>query len=90
MSDHPVSSRPVADAARITPYDSVRHPVYIVLLFFVYYLYDNAFQNFRMGYASALAWILFVVILVLTAVTLRGSAFAVYYETELSRKRRRR
>jgi multiple sugar transport system permease protein len=61
------------------------------LLFFVYYLYDNAFQNFRMGYASALAWILFVVILALTAVTIRGSAFAVYYETELSgRKRRRR
>ncbi|MGW6198264.1 carbohydrate ABC transporter permease [Kribbella sp. NPDC055110] len=60
------------------------------LLFFVYYLYDNAFQNFRMGYASALAWILFVVILALTAVTLRGSAFAVYYETELGRKRRRR
>jgi multiple sugar transport system permease protein len=44
-----------------------------------------------MGYASALAWILFVVILALTAVTIRGSAFAVYYETELSgRKRRRR
>ncbi|MFG1623095.1 carbohydrate ABC transporter permease [Kribbella sp. NPDC049227] len=62
------------------------------LLFFVYYLYDNAFQNFRMGYASALAWILFVIILALTAVTARGSAFAVYYESELSggRKRRRR
>jgi len=59
------------------------------LLFFVYYLYDNAFQNFRMGYASALAWILFVVILALTAVTARGSAFAVYYETELSGRRRR-
>ena len=58
------------------------------LLFFVYYLYDNAFQNFRMGYASALAWILFVVILALTAVTARGSAFAVYYETELSGRRR--
>ncbi|MEV5962585.1 sugar ABC transporter permease [Kribbella sp. NPDC051952] len=60
------------------------------LLFFVYYLYDNAFKNFRMGYASALAWILFVVILALTAVTLRGSAFAVYYETEQSTRRRRR
>ncbi|MFC9692516.1 carbohydrate ABC transporter permease [Kribbella sp. NPDC056951] len=59
------------------------------LLFFVYYLYDNAFQNFRMGYASALAWILFVVILALTTVTLRGSAFAVYYETELTRRRKR-
>jgi multiple sugar transport system permease protein len=60
------------------------------LLFFVYYLYDNAFQNFRMGYASALAWILFVIILALTAVTLRGSAFAVYYETELGGRRRLR
>ncbi|MET7284049.1 sugar ABC transporter permease [Kribbella sp. NPDC005582] len=59
------------------------------LLFFVYYLYDNAFQNFRMGYASALAWILFAVILALTTVTLRGSAFAVYYETELTRRKRR-
>ncbi|MEV6284850.1 sugar ABC transporter permease [Kribbella sp. NPDC051770] len=59
------------------------------LLFFVYYLYDNAFQNFRMGYASALAWILFVIIMALTAVTLRGSAFAIYYETEMGGRRRR-
>jgi ABC-type sugar transport system permease subunit len=59
------------------------------LLFFVYYLYDNAFQNFRMGYASALAWILFAIILALTAVTARASAFAVYYETELSGRRTR-
>lgn len=57
------------------------------LLFFVYYLYDNAFQNFRMGYASALAWMLFVIILALTAVTFRASAFAVYYESELGRRR---
>ncbi|WP_405057787.1 sugar ABC transporter permease [Kribbella sp. NBC_01505] len=60
------------------------------LLFFVYYLYENAFRDFRMGYASALAWILFVVILALTTVTLRGSAFAVYYETEMTSARRRR
>jgi len=72
----------VATAAGGGPKDS--------LLFFVYYLYDNAFQNFRMGYASALAWILFVIILALTAVTLRGSAFAVYYESELGGRRRPR
>ncbi|HEY0475347.1 MAG TPA: sugar ABC transporter permease [Kribbella sp.] len=71
----------VATAAGGGPKDS--------LLFFVYYLYDNAFQNFRMGYASALAWILFAIILALTAVTLRGSAFAVYYETEVGGRRRR-
>ncbi|WP_198676047.1 carbohydrate ABC transporter permease [Kribbella monticola] len=60
------------------------------LLFFVYYLYDNAFQNFRMGYASALAWILFVIILALTAVTARGSSFAVYYESDQGGRRRPR
>jgi len=60
------------------------------LLFFVYYLYENAFQNFRMGYASALAWMLFVIILALTAVTARASSFAVYYETEQGGGGRRR
>ncbi|TDD71372.1 sugar ABC transporter permease [Jiangella aurantiaca] len=51
------------------------------LLFFVLYLYQNAFEYFRMGYASALAWILLVMILLLTALIFRGSAFWVYYES---------
>jgi multiple sugar transport system permease protein len=50
------------------------------LLFFVLYLYQNAFQFFHMGYASALAWILLLLILALTALMFRGSAFWVYYE----------
>lgn len=39
--------------------------------FYVLYLYQNAFENFRMGYASALAWILFVLILLVTIVMFR-------------------
>jgi multiple sugar transport system permease protein len=35
-------------------------------LFYAYYLFKQAFQYFRMGYASALAWILFIVVLALT------------------------
>jgi multiple sugar transport system permease protein len=35
-----------------------------------------------MGYGSALAWILFVIILLLTGLVFRTSAFWVYYETE--------
>jgi multiple sugar transport system permease protein len=35
-------------------------------LFYAYYLFKQAFQYFRMGYAAALAWILFVAVLVLT------------------------
>ncbi len=49
--------------------------------FYVLYLYQNAFQYFRMGYASALAWILFCIILVATIVMFRLSNRWVYYET---------
>ncbi|MEV6158866.1 sugar ABC transporter permease [Nonomuraea sp. NPDC052129] len=60
------------------------------LLFYVLYLYQNAFSFFQMGYASALAWILFAMIMVLTALVFRGSAFWVYYESQRPRERRRR
>jgi len=48
--------------------------------FYVLYLFDNAFQNFKMGYASAQACILFLIIFALTALTLWVSARFVYYE----------
>jgi multiple sugar transport system permease protein len=51
-------------------------------LFYLLYLYQNAFQYFRMGYGSALAWVLFLYILVLTLLTYRSSQFWVYYEGE--------
>ena len=49
-------------------------------LFYVLYLYQNAFQWFNMGYASALAWVLFLVILAFTFMILRTSSSWVYYE----------
>lgn len=49
-------------------------------LFYVLYIYRQAFQFFRMGYASALAWVLFAIILVLTLVLFRSGHFWVYYE----------
>ena len=52
-------------------------------LFFVLYLYRNAFQLFQMGYASALAWVLFVYILIMTLLVIRSSAAWVYYEGSL-------
>jgi len=52
------------------------------LLFYVLYLYLKAFHDFEMGYASALAWILFVIILALTLIVIRSSALWVYYEGE--------
>jgi multiple sugar transport system permease protein len=49
-------------------------------LFYNLYLYQNAFSYFKMGYASALAWILFLIILALTLVIFRSSPYWVYYE----------
>ncbi len=49
-------------------------------LFIVLNLYRNAFQFFQMGYASAIAWVLFVIILALTALVFRFSNAWVYYE----------
>ncbi|GHT68481.1 sugar ABC transporter permease [Spirochaetia bacterium] len=43
-------------------------------------LYSEAFRYFKMGYASALSWILFLLILMFTAVFFRFSSMATYYE----------
>jgi multiple sugar transport system permease protein len=50
--------------------------------FVVMYIYEQAFQSLRMGYASALAWLLCFIILVLTLLQFRASRW-VYYEGEL-------
>lgn len=49
-------------------------------LFYVLYLYRMAFENFRMGYASAMAWVLFVIILIFTFIQFRLSDRWVFYE----------
>jgi len=51
-------------------------------LFYVYHLFNNAFRYGHMGYASAMAWVLFLIVLVLTIVQMRLSSRWVYYESE--------
>ena len=48
--------------------------------FYVYYLYLNAFRRFSMGYASAMSWILLVVVLTITYWIMKTSDRFVYYE----------
>jgi multiple sugar transport system permease protein len=50
------------------------------LLFYVYYLYKNAFQYSDMGYASAMGWVLFVISIVLALAIMRWSKAWVHYE----------
>lgn len=47
--------------------------------FFVLHLYQQAFQNFQMGYASALAWVLVMILLLFTWLQMRGSERWVHY-----------
>jgi len=50
--------------------------------FYLYYFYEEAFQNFNMGYASALALVLMVIILIVTIILNYTSSRWVYYESE--------
>jgi multiple sugar transport system permease protein len=49
-------------------------------LFYAIYLFQQAFQFFHMGYASALAWVLFGLIMVVTVIQIVVSRRFVYYE----------
>jgi multiple sugar transport system permease protein len=51
-------------------------------LFYVIYLFQQAFQYFHLGYASALAWLLFGLIMIVTAIQIVVSRRFVYYEGE--------
>ncbi len=52
------------------------------LLFYAVNLYQEAFMNLKMGYASALAWILFIIVMAITLVLLKTSRRWVYYGGE--------
>jgi multiple sugar transport system permease protein len=49
-------------------------------LFYVLYLYRQGFQYLNMGYAAALAWVLFFIILVFTLIIFRTVGRTIYYQ----------
>ncbi len=51
-------------------------------LFYVLYLFDQAFGKFKMGYASALAWVLFIITIIIVAIQVRISRRVTYTENE--------
>jgi multiple sugar transport system permease protein len=48
-------------------------------LFYVLYMYRNGFEYLKMGYAAALAWVLFFIILLFTGIVFRTLGRQVYY-----------
>lgn len=51
-------------------------------LFYGIYLFQQAFQQFNFGFAAAMAWLMFVIILIVTAIQVKFSSKFVYYEGE--------
>ena len=51
-------------------------------LFYNLYLYTKAYREYKMGYASALAWVMFIIILVFTMLTIKSSSFWVFYQND--------
>lgn len=51
-------------------------------LFYAYHLFNHAFRCMNMGYASAMAWVLFAIVLVLTLIQWRLSSTWVHYESD--------
>ncbi|GIV82531.1 MAG: spermidine/putrescine ABC transporter permease [Anaerolineae bacterium] len=51
----------------------------------VLYLYRKGFEQFHFGYASALAWALFAIVMIFTLLVVRSSEAWVYYEGELKK-----
>lgn len=50
-------------------------------MFYALNLFHRAFSDFKMGYACAMAWVLFVIVVIATLIVFRSSARFVYYET---------
>lgn len=52
--------------------------------------YNNAFKHHKLGYASANAWVMFVIIMILTALVFKSSSAWVFYETEAGGAKKRK
>ena len=66
-------------------YMMTRGGPYRSTLFYVLYLYDVTFMQRRFGYASVLAWLLFLLIMILTAIQFWVARRWVYYQAEVSK-----
>lgn len=58
-------------------------------LVYAVYLYERAFSRYQLGYASALAWIMLVVIAVIAGLIAATSKYWVFYETDAGRRKRK-
>lgn len=58
--------------------------------FYGLFVYENAFKHHKLGYASANAWVMFIIILFMTAVIFKSSSSWVFYENEVSKNSKKK
>ena len=51
-------------------------------LFYNLYLYQKAYKEYQMGYASAMAWVMFIIIMLFTMLVIKSSSFWLYYHID--------
>ena len=51
-------------------------------LFYNLYLYQKAYKEYQMGYASAMAWVMFIIIMLFTMLVIKSYSFWVYYQND--------
>lgn len=56
--------------------------------FYGLFVYENAFKHHRLGYASANAWVMFLLIMVMTAIIFKSSSAWVFYENEVKKTKK--
>lgn len=56
--------------------------------FYMINLYRNAFEYHKAGYASAMAWVLFFIIMIFTLIIFKTSSLWVFYESEVENKKK--
>ena len=70
-------------AALCTVHAGCLAPIALLIVAIVLYMYRKGFLQFRFGYAAALPWMSFVIIMALTLLIFRSSSAWVYYEGEV-------
>ena len=51
-------------------------------LFYNLLLYQTAYRDYEMGYAAAMAWVMFAIIMVFSLLVIKSSSFWVYYQND--------
>ena len=77
---------PSSESASITPLVTQGGPLHSTYLLSLY-IYEQSFQFFNLGYGSALSWVMFLLVMMLTGIAFWSSRYWVFYAGEKEKAR---